>query len=137
MVFEVSYLDPGTAFSSFSTDSQPPVISDIDVSLPGTTFQGQIAAPQQVKISTRVVDNGTNGLDVGATYTIDGLHWQRKTLTLNQATGLFEATVPAPSFAENIFVIVEARDQAGNVAVDTAKGTFSSYAFNYLPLLLR
>jgi hypothetical protein len=138
MVFEISYIDPAVAPSGTLADEIPPLIGDVHVSLPGTTLGGTNPAGLVVHISASVSDNSTNpsSLNVTATYSTDKINWDQIALH-SVGGGVFAATVNAPANGENIFVIVEARDNAGNVATDTAKGTFSSYAFNYVPLIQR
>ncbi|HEX9442429.1 MAG TPA: hypothetical protein VF909_22265, partial [Roseiflexaceae bacterium] len=138
MVFEISYIDPAVAPPSTLADEIPPLIGDVHVSLPGTALRGANPAGLVVHISASVSDNSTNpsSLNVTATYSTDKLNWDQIALH-SVGGGLFEATVNAPANGQNIFVIVEARDKAGNVATDTAKGTLSSYTFIYLPLVRR
>jgi len=136
MVFEITYVDPRTAPPSVLGDETPPVINDVKVSLPGNATQAASLPAQFVQIGASVTDNSAGGLEVSATYTIDGAAW-RRTMLVPVGGGLFGATVPAPSGANNIFVIVEARDRGGNVVIDTAKGRLWSYTFVSLPLVQR
>jgi len=138
MVFETSYFDQAVAPSGILADEIPPLIGDVHVSLPGTALRGANPAGLIVHISASVSDNSTNpsSLNVTATYSVDKINWDQITLQ-PVGGGVFAAMVNAPANGENIFVIIEARDKAGNVATDTAKGTFSSYSFNYVPLIQR
>jgi hypothetical protein len=137
MVFEVSYVDPAVASPAVLGDDIPPALGDIDVTLTQVAARNLAPAAVNVLISARVSDAG--GLDsVTATYTTDGTHWKQATLQ-NAGGGLYQAIVEGPPQGGNIFVIVEARATAGNVATDTAKGQLFSidYKYLYLPLIRR
>jgi hypothetical protein len=136
MVFEILYIDPQTAEQTTLADQVPPLINDVNITLLNQSAQASIAA-RLVRISAGVLDPGGDVLpDVSMTYTNDGANWRRQQLTLNPATGLFEAVVSAPPSSGNIFVIVEARDRAGNVTVYTAKGQLA-LTLVYLPFIRR
>jgi hypothetical protein len=138
MVFEVSYRDPLAAPANILGDDVPPLISDIDVAPPSGALQRIGPAALSVRISARVIDNSGGGLDsVTATYTVDGKTWQQVKLTDGNGDGLYETVVQPPSTIQNIYVIVEARDTAGNVTTDTAKGRLSAFELTYLPLIRR
>jgi hypothetical protein len=137
MVFEVSYIDPESAPLSLLTDNASPRISNVAIA-PATAPRMAAATAAALKVTAKVADAGaTGGLDVRVTYSGDGKSWSFKPLTYNPATGLFEALINAPTGGNNIFVIVEARDKAGNVSTYTAKGSLLSYTFIRLPLVLR
>ena len=139
MVFEIVYIDPQTAQPTTLADQTPPLINNVNITLLNQSAQASIAA-RSVRITARALDPGgsdTPKLEVSATYTNDGVNWQRRQLVFNATTGLFEAVVNAPPASGNIFVIVEARDGAGNVAVYTAKGRLSALTLVYLPAIRR
>jgi hypothetical protein len=137
MVFEVSYRDPRVAPAAILGDDVPPLISDIDVALSSSGLQHIGLAALSVHISAQVVDN-SGGLDsVTATYTVDGSAWQQVQLKDQNGDGRYEQLIAAPPTLHNISVIVEARDKAGNVTTDTAKGKLSAFALTYLPIIRR
>ena len=73
--------------------------------------------------------------EVSATYTDDGLNWQRKQLLLNPATGRYEATLSVPAAGADVSAFFESLDNAGNVAVETHKGTLAGIEYIFLPVL--
>ncbi|HEX9369796.1 MAG TPA: tetratricopeptide repeat protein, partial [Roseiflexaceae bacterium] len=133
MVFEVSYIDPRSARLSTLADTTPPRISDVTIVLP-PQVKAAIAAAQ-IKISAKVSDGAGGPLTVKVTYSNDGTTWQTQSLTLNGATGLYEGFITPPPLGTNIFVIVDARDGAGNVATYIAKGALLSYAIVDVPIV--
>jgi hypothetical protein len=140
MVFEVDYLDPNSASSSTLNDITPPEISDVAIALPQLLArQAGLAAQQLITVKASVRDEGgTSGpLDVSITYTIDGEHWLFAALKDADNDGLYTGSVAPPPPGQNITLIVEARDGAGNVSTYTAKGTLDAFSILMLPLLLR
>ena len=140
MVFEVDYLDPNSANGSALNDTTPPEISDVSIALPQLLArQAGIAAQQQITVKASVHDEGgTSGpLDVSITYTNDGQHWLFAPLSFNASMGLYTGSFDPPPPGQNIALIVEARDGAGNVSTYTAKGTLDAFSILALPLLLR
>jgi hypothetical protein len=88
-----------------------------------------------VRFSALVSDtNGSLLREVSATYTSDGINWQRKQLVLNAATGRYEATLSAPAAGADISAFFESLDNAGNVAVETRKGALASIEFIFIPV---
>ena len=140
LVFEVNYLDPNSATSSALGDETPPEISDVTISLPQRLArQAGIAAQPQIAVKANVHDEGGTGgpLDVSVTYTVDGKNWLFKPLTFDAGLGLYTAAFDPPPPGQNIALIVEARDGAGNVAAYNAKGTMNAWSILALPALLR
>ncbi len=140
LVFEVNYLDPNSAIGGALGDTTPPEISDVSISLPQLMArQAGIAAQQQITVKASVQDEGgANGpLDVSITYTNDGQHWLSAPLSFDAGTRLYTGSFDPPPPGQNIALIVEARDGAGNVATYTAKGTMDAFSILALPALLR
>jgi hypothetical protein len=138
MVFEISYRDPVNAPAGILGDDVPPLIRDINVSPSSGALRRIGPAALSVRISARVIDNSGGELDsVTATYTTDGKTWQQVELTDGNGDGLYEQLIQPPSNIQNIYVIVEARDTAGNVTTDTAKGRLTAFELTYLPLIRR
>ncbi|MEP7188757.1 MAG: hypothetical protein ABI901_06190, partial [Roseiflexaceae bacterium] len=140
LVFEVNYLDPNSAPSSALSDETPPEISDVTISLPQQRArQAGIAAQPQITVKANVHDEGGTGgpLDVSVTYTVDGKKWLFKPLTFDASLGVYTTGIESPLPGQNIALLVEARDGAGNVATYTAKGTMNAFSILTLPVLLR
>ena len=76
-------------------------------------------------------------LDVRVTYTGDGKNWNSRPMSFDDASDTYQAAIAAPSGANNIFVIVEARDHAGNIATYTGKGKLMSYSMVRIPIVRR
>jgi hypothetical protein len=138
MVFEISYRDPAVAPPNILGDDVPPLIRDINVSPSSSALQRIGPAALAVRISAEVADNSGGGLEsVTATYTVDGKTWQQVELTDDNGDGIYEKLIQPPSTIQNIYVIVEARDKAGNVTTDTAKGQLTSFELTFLPIIRR
>ncbi|HEU5098836.1 MAG TPA: hypothetical protein VFU22_07455, partial [Roseiflexaceae bacterium] len=139
LVFEVSYVDPNSATGSALTDETPPEISDVTISLPQLVARQAGIAAQQIQVSALVKDDGgaSGTLDVSITYSNDGMNWQLKPLTFNAGAGLYTGSIDPPAAGQNIAVIVEAKDGAGNVANYTAKGSLKAFSILALPVLRR
>ena len=137
LVFEVNYLDPNSANGSALDDTTPPEISDVSISLPQLLArQAGIAAQQQIIVKASVHDEGgTSGpLDVSITYSNDGQHWLFAALNDNDKDGLYTGSFDPPPPGQNIALIVEARDGAGNVSTYSAKGTMGAFSILALPI---
>jgi hypothetical protein len=98
MVFEVTYVEPQIAPAVVLARSSSPLFGDVRITPLGPAGANAIQAGEQlVRFSAIVSDsNGSLLREVSATYTADGLTWQRKQLDLNTATGRYEATLSAP-----------------------------------------
>ena len=136
MVFEVTYIEPQIAPAAVLAQSSSPLFSDVRITPLGPAGANAIqAAGQLVRFSAIVSDsNGSQLREVSATYTADGLNWQRKQLLLNPATGRYEATLSAPAAGADISAFFESLDNAGNVAVETRKGALASLEFIFMPV---
>jgi hypothetical protein len=136
MEFEVTYVEPQIAPASVLAQVSSPLFSDVRIIPQGLSAASSIQAGEPtVRFSAIVSDsNGSDLRAVSATYTIDGLSWQRKQLVLNAQNGRYEATLPAPAAGGNVAAFFEALDNAGNVAVETHKGALSALTFAFLPV---
>ena len=136
MVFEVTYVEPQIAPAAVLAQSSSPLFGDVRITPLGPAGANAIqAAGQLVRFSAIVSDsNGSQLREVSATYTADGLNWQRKQLLLNPATGRYEATLSAPAAGANISAFFESLDNAGNVAVETRKGALASLEYIFMPV---
>src|SRR5262249_9608329 len=128
MVFEISYIDPHSAQLTDLADTFPPEISDVAITAPGAQAKQTAAVAQFVKISANVSDGPNGSVNVRTAYNIDGKNWQTASLDYDATTQRFQTVIPAPTGNHNIFVVVEARDKAGNVAIYTGKGSLLSYS---------
>jgi hypothetical protein len=141
MVFEISYLDPAHAPAALKTDDIPPLISDIRISLGTAALQAIGPASLSAQISARVSDSSGSGLDtnaVTATYSTDGEHWGHVVLNpMPNSEEFFNTTVSGLTDGRKLFVIIEARDKAGNTTTDTSKGNLSALTVLYLPIVRR
>jgi hypothetical protein len=89
---------------------------------------------QNVLFTAVVSDsNGSALREVSATYTDDGINWQRKLLLFNSGTKRYEGTISAPAVGAPVWAFFEALDNAGNVAVETRKGALVAIQHIYLP----
>jgi hypothetical protein len=141
MVFEITYVDPKRATSAMLADSTPPLVQDVTiVSTPASASQGITLAAQSIEIKADVSDpSGIGVANVNAVYTTDGVHWQRVDFQ-PLGGGIYGATVQSRIAQTNaeVVAVVEARDRAGNVTVQTAKGTLSgTFTTVTLPLIRR
>jgi hypothetical protein len=136
MEFEVTYVEPQIAAASVLTQTSSPLFSDVRIIPLGLSVANGIPSGQpSVRFSAIVSDSNGSGLrEASATYTADGLDWQRKQLALNPANGRYEAILPAPPAGGNISAFFEALDNAGNVAVETHKGALSAITYAFLPV---
>jgi hypothetical protein len=139
MVFEVNYLDPNVASSSALNDTTPPEISDVSISLPQLLARQAGIAAQLITVNANVHDEGgaSGPLDVSVTYSTDGVEWKFAALKDDDGDGLYTGAFDPPPPGQNIAMIVEARDGAGNVSTYTAKGVLEAFKFLSLPLILR
>jgi Peptidase family C25 len=152
MVFEVSYLDPPSAakrnptvlwcFLGWGDCSKPPEDG-------GGRGHGRLvtiqAAADTIELSSTVTYSTSIGMrQVSATYTIDGIHWQRQVLGLEKivttrpdgtTTARYTADVPAPPPTGNIAVFFETIDNAGWVWVSSLKGTNGAFTKRFLPVV--
>ena len=137
MEFEVTYIEPQIAPASLLAQSSSPLFSDVRIIPLGPS--GAIASQaigQSVRFSAIVSDSNGSGLrDVSATYTTDGLNWQRQQLVAQN--GRYEATLPAPAAGGNIWAFFESLDKAGNVVVETHKGALSAITYAFLPVFAK
>jgi hypothetical protein len=138
MVFDVTYVEPQIAPASVLAQVSSPLFSDVQITPLG--LSGAIAAQAIepfVRFSAIISDSNGSGLrEVSATYTDDGLTWQRQQLVLNANNGRYEATLPAPAVGGNILAFFEALDNAGNVTVETHKGALSAISYAFLPVII-
>jgi parallel beta helix pectate lyase-like protein len=136
MVFEVTYVEPQIAPASVLAQASSPLFSDVRIIPLGPAGATAIqAARQSVRFSVIVSDSNGSGLrEVSATYTADGLAWQRQQLLLNPDNGRYEATLPAPAAGGNISAFFESLDNAGNVAVETRKGALAAIKYIFMPV---
>jgi hypothetical protein len=138
MVFEITYADPRRASPSLLADTTPPLVSNIAIAPLAARSMGTAAA-HSVGVSATVSDTGGSGgpLDVTAFFTIDGVRWKSATLTKgsgNTYQGTFETQLNRP----DVVAIVQARDGAGNVSVQSRKGTLSdAFSVVNLPMIRR
>jgi CARDB protein len=136
MVFEVTYVEPQIAPASVLAQSSSPLFGDVRITpagLPGAA--GVQGAGQLVRFSAVVSDSNGSGLrEVSATYTADGINWQRLPLLLNHATGRYEATISVPVVGTAISAFFESLDNAGNVAVETRKGLLAAIQYIFMPV---
>jgi hypothetical protein len=137
MVFEVIYVEPQIAPALILAQSSSPLFGDVRITPLGPAgATATQAAGQLVRFSAVVSDsNGSQLREVSATYTNDGRNWQRQQLLLNPATGRYETILHAPAVGATISAFFESLDNAGNVAVETSKGTLASIEYIYLPML--
>lgn len=138
MVFEVSYIDPRSAPTSIRAASEPPVFdaTQIAIAAPTATRATQAAGGINLRLSAAARASGGEPLQtVSATSTIDGQHWLRQPLTLDPASGRYQATFATAN--GRFSALLEAIDSAGNVTVATNKGALFALARSYLPLLRR
>jgi hypothetical protein len=136
VTFKVTYVDPTAPGADLAlADSIPPIIHSVRLApdLPG----GQ---PGLVGIAVEVSDSGTNDTGIAddgveVSFTLDQQQW--KTITLNRAF-----TTPdqeevwsgfVPVIADPEFRIT-ARDNAGNVAYHTGKGTHRAPEITPVPV---
>ena len=136
MVFEISYLDPSRANLNILQDDVPPVIEDVTIT--ATAAQSvRVASTQMIHINVTILDNNTlNGMVVTAIYTTDGSHWDDVTFTQNGS--IFSADVQTQPLGPDVVAIIQARDRAGNVVVETHKGILSSeFTSLFLPFVYR
>jgi predicted outer membrane repeat protein len=130
LVFEVTYVDPA-APEGIVDDLSPPLIVDVDASLPGT----QGAPPDGVRL-TALVEDGESGVEsVTALYSVDGRAWQQVALAL-QPNGSYAATITIGA-SGRLELLVDARDRSGNVSVETGKGEFTPFSVARIALLTR
>jgi hypothetical protein len=136
MVFEVTYVEPQIAPATVLAQSSSPLFGDVRITPLGPSGANAVQAiGQLVRFSAAVSDtNGSLLREVSATYTSDGISWQRQTLAWNAATGRYEATLSAPAAGANISAFFESLDNAGNIAVETRKGTLASIEFMFMPV---
>jgi hypothetical protein len=136
MEFEVTYVEPRIAPSLVLTQTSSPLFSDVRIIPLGlSAATGVQAVEPLVRFSAIVSDSNGSGLrEASATYTANGIDWQRKQLALNPANGRYEATLPAPAAGGDISAFFESLDNAGNVAVETHKGALAAITYAFLPV---
>jgi hypothetical protein len=135
LVLEISYVDPNTTNERITADQTPPLIRSVTVAPANTSNQFGPAA-QGFRVSAIVIDRDSGIDSVTGVYTLDGRNWQSVTLKPGQ-DGVFEAFIAAPSTQRSPSVYITARDNSGNVATETGKGTLQAVGRNYLPLVRR
>jgi hypothetical protein len=142
-VFEITYLDPRNAADDLLDDTIAPLVEDVIVQQVSGNGPQRMAFPTYT-FSVEVTDDSadesdstSDGLVVTVTYSTDGGQtWQSRELVFNPATGRFETTFSSPG-VRGFIATVEARDAAGNVTNETAKGQLHGFSDLYLPLVIR
>ena len=138
MVFEITYADPRRAPANVLGDTTPPLVSNITIAKFVARSFGT-AAVHSVGVSATVSDTGgsTGAIDVTAFFTIDGVRWKSAVLTKgsgNTYQGTFQTQLDRP----DVVAIIQARDSAGNVSVQSLKGTLSdAFSVVNLPAMMR
>jgi hypothetical protein len=139
MVFEITYADPRKASASLLADTTPPLVGNIVISAQAASQNLGTAALRTISVSAGVTDAGgsTGPIDVTALYTVDGVRWKSATLTKgsgNSYVGTLQTQLSRP----DVVAIVQARDGAGNVSVQSMKGTLSdAFSVINVPLVRR
>ena len=138
MVFEVTYIDPRRASAPMLGDTTPPLISNITITSASAHSIGT-AAIHTVGVSTTVIDSGGSdgAINVTALFTIDGVRWI--SAVLNKGSGnIYQGDIETQLGRPDVVAIIQARDSAGNVTVQSLKGTLSdAFAVVNLPTILR
>jgi hypothetical protein len=109
-----------------------------DVSVTATAAQSvRVASTQMIHINVGILDNNTlDGMAVTAIYTTDGRHWDDVAFTQNGS--IFTADVQTQPLGPDVVAIIQARDRAGNVVVETHKGILSSeFTSVFVPIAYR
>jgi hypothetical protein len=132
MVFEVTYADPSRAPANILGDTTPPLISDITIGQ--VTAARSFSASSVHPLSVIVTDTGGSGgaIDVTAFFTIDGVRWKSAALT-RVSGNVYQGSLPTQLARSDVVAIIQARDSAGNVAVQSLKGQLSD-AFSVVNL---
>ena len=125
MVFEVTYIDPRRAAEAQISDRQPPLLQSPAIKLlPAKAVvrgKNAVVTPAQLRFSIEASDDYSTTVAANVTYTLDGKTWQSSGMT-RAADGSYELFVDAPKVTTQVYVVFEARDDAGNVATESAKG---------------
>jgi hypothetical protein len=116
LVFEVTYLDPRNASAAMLADTTPPSIEKVELAAQRARLAGPL-----LTLSARVADPGGIA-EVRAALPVDNQSWIEQPLTYNQASGRYELTIDHLPLGSKPYVIVSARDTAGNVATYIARG---------------
>ena len=102
-----------TAFTVGPVDETPPTIG-----IPTREPSGDVQPFQEVKVMVNVTDAESGVENVILSFTIDdGATWENTTMTLNNLTGLYEATIRGQEAGTTVRFKIIAYDVAGNVAV--------------------
>jgi len=102
-----------TAFAIGPVDETPPTIG-----VPTREPSGDVQPNQNVTVSVNVKDAESGVENVALSFTIDdGATWENITMTLNNSTGLYEATIRGQEAGTTVRFKIIAYDVAGNVAV--------------------
>jgi hypothetical protein len=134
LVFEITYLDPRFATPAQLADQTPPLIEGVEV-LQNSSGPSKAAGPSLLLVAT-VNDDNAGTLEVSVVYTTDGETWQRLPMPYNSAANRYELVFSPPQGSKFV-AIIEARDAAGNIASDTAKGELLALYEIQLPLVVR
>ena len=139
MVFEVTYVDPRKAPANILGDTTPPLVSSVTVTPLSAVRSFGTAAVHSVGVSATVSDIGgsTGPIDVTAFFTIDGVRWKSAALTKGSGN-VYQGTIPTQLSRPDVVAIIQARDSAGNVSVQSLKGTLSdAFSVVNLPAIMR
>jgi hypothetical protein len=133
MVFEVTYADPRRAPANILGDTTPPLVSEVAIT-PAIARSIGTAAIHTVGVRATVSDSGGSGgpIDVTALFTIDGVRWKSAVLTKDSGN-IYQGNIPTQLLRPDVIAIIQARDSAGNVTVQSLKGTLSD-AFSVVNL---
>jgi hypothetical protein len=102
-----------TAFTIGPIDETPPTIG-----IPTREPSGDVQPYQNVTVSVNVKDAESGVENVTLSFTIDnGATWKNITMTLNNSTGLYEATIRGQEAGTTVRFKIIAYDVVGNVAV--------------------
>ena len=90
-------------------------------------------------MSARVSDTGGSSgpIAVTAFFTIDGVRWKNAALTKGSGN-IYQGNIPVHLNRPDVVAIIQARDSAGNVSVQSLKGTLSdAFVALHLPMIMR
>jgi hypothetical protein len=143
LVCEITYLDPSVApAGEVSCQHCEPAFTTVSAAgCPGGGRRCKLLAHElaqaaaYIELIADVVDDpGKPPPQVSATYTIDGVSWQRVAMTFNPATADYEAAVPAPAQGGEVYAFFEAIDNAGNASIQS---DFIANRRVFLPIINR
>lgn len=146
MVLEVSYLDPETsAPAAADCTNCTPALSNLATLkcylIPKTRCPMPLAMLQgneeNYLIGATVVSQPSLTIrEVSATYSTDGIHWQRAIL-LPAGNNRYQGTASAPANSTRIDIYYEAIDSAGDAVMRSDRTNFKRLSDIYLPLVMR